>query len=110
MDVGSILIGVSGGSVFGTLIKALFDRRKLGADTTAVLTKAATELVEAQAEVVVKPLREQVAQLEAEVHELRRTVRAATTELQACRADNRAKDRVIADLTVRAARREDTVD
>jgi TolA-binding protein len=96
MDVGTLLLGGGAATVVSTAISALINRRKLGADTAAVLSKAATDLVEAQAEIVVKPLRERIRELEKEVEVLRGRVREAAAELDQCHTALRHRDEEIA--------------
>lgn len=90
LDVGELLIGLGGGGVVGTAISAVLQRRKLGADTAAVLSKTALELVE--------PLKERIDELQDEVDTLRTKVRETTQELDDCRAESRAKDHRIREL------------
>lgn len=91
MELGDLLIGGGGGAIVLALVQALLNRRKLGADTASVLTKAAAELVQ--------PLRERIHELEAEVDELRARVRSTVDQLDRCHDVNRAKDDLIAELT-----------
>jgi TolA-binding protein len=90
MDVGTLLLGGGAATVVSTAISALINRRKLGADTAAV------DLVEAQAEIVVKPLRERIRELEKEVEVLRGRVREAAAELDQCHTALRHRDEEIA--------------
>lgn len=98
MDLGELLLGGGIGGIIVSLIQALVNRRKLGADTASVLTKAAAELVQ--------PLRERIHELEAEVETLRERVKETVglldesqAELDKCHDINRAKDALIAELT-----------
>lgn len=91
MELGELLIGGGIGGVVVTAIQAMVNRRKLGADTASVLTKAAAELVQ--------PLRDRIHELEAEVEELRARVKQTVEQLDACHDINRAKDDLIAELT-----------
>lgn len=52
-DVALLLSALGLGAVLNSIVKAVSDRRKLGADTTSILTSAARELVE--------PLRKELA-------------------------------------------------
>jgi outer membrane murein-binding lipoprotein Lpp len=83
-DLGALLLGGGGGTVLYAVVNAILTRRKLGADTAQVLSKAAIDLVD--------PLSKRIHELEREVDELRRKVRATTAELDACRDLGRRKD------------------
>jgi peptidoglycan hydrolase CwlO-like protein len=98
MDVGTLLLGGGAATVLTTVISALLNRRKLGADTAAVLSKAAADLVETQAESIVKPLRERIRELERQVETLAGRVREATAELDLCHTTLRDRDEEIATL------------
>lgn len=91
MDVGSLLVGGGGVTVIATGIQVLFNRRKLGADTASVLSKAATNLVQ--------PLSDQIDRLEKKVKELEARVESMTVELDAAHDLNRHKDDLIAAFT-----------
>lgn len=91
IDIGQLLIGGGIASIVVTVIRAVVNRRKLGADTASVLTKAAGELV--------GPLMERMHELEDEVDVLRRKVRETTRELEDCHLLIRAKDALITELT-----------
>jgi chromosome segregation ATPase len=91
MDIGQLLVGGGIGTIVATALRALVYRRKLGADTASVLTKAAAELVQ--------PLTERIHELEAEVEVLRTKVHDAAAELERCHNQIRAKDARIARLT-----------
>lgn len=91
MELGDLLIGGGGGAIVLALVQALLNRKKLGADTASVLTKAAAELVQ--------PLRDRIHELEAEVDELRARVKNTVAELDQCHDRERAKDALIAELT-----------
>lgn len=84
MDLGELLLGLGGGGILGTALSALINRRKLGADTAAVLSRAATDLVQ--------PLSDRIHELEDEVEELRTKVRETTAELDRAREMARVKD------------------
>lgn len=86
-----------GGATLVAGVQAVLSRRKIGseaertdADAASILSKTAMELVE--------PLGKRIKELEAEVGDLRRQVREAVGELEACRTSNRAKDREITRL------------
>lgn len=64
-DVALVLSALGGGAVIQSVVNALKDRRKLGADTTSILTSAARELVE--------PLRKELATERAERADEHRT-------------------------------------
>lgn len=91
MELGDLLIGSGAGAILLALVQAMLNRRKLGADTASVLTKAAAELVQ--------PLRERIHELEGEVEELRARVRSTVEQLDKCQDINRAKDALISELT-----------
>ena len=98
MGIGELLVGGGVGAVVLAFVQAVINRRKLGADTAAVLTKAAAELVQ--------PLRERIHELEDEVEKLRDQVKETVaqlrdnqTELDKCHDINRAKDALISELT-----------
>lgn len=91
MQLGDLLIGSGAGAILLSLVQALLNRRKLGADTASVLTKAAAELVQ--------PLRERIRELEGEVDELRARVRSTVEQLDRAQDRERAKDALIAELT-----------
>lgn len=91
MDLGQLLIGGGFGAILVALVQALFNRRKLGADTAAVLSETALELVQ--------PLRSEIKTLRAEIVELRARVQETTQDLDACKASNRVKDALISELT-----------
>lgn len=93
MGVADLLIGAGAGSIIVAIVNALINRRKLGADTASVLSKAAIELVQ--------PLRDRIHELEAEVDALRTKVKDTVDQLDACQASNRAKDRELATLRTR---------
>lgn len=84
MDLGELLIGLGAGGVLVAALQAFISRRKLGADTAAVLSKTAIDLV--------KPLSDRIHELEEEVEMLRTKVRAAAQELDDCRTASRTKD------------------
>lgn len=88
MDVGGIVTGVGGGTVITAFLGFFFNRRKLGADTASVLSKAATNLVQ--------PLSDQIDRLEKKVSELEARVKSMSTELDAAHDLNRHKDDLIA--------------
>jgi outer membrane murein-binding lipoprotein Lpp len=91
MDIGQILVGLGGGGILASAVNALLNRRKLGADTASVLSKAAANLVQ--------PLSDQIDRLEAKVKALEGRVTSLTDELDAAHDSNRAKDSLIAELT-----------
>lgn len=91
MDLGPVLLGGGGGTILATLANFLVNRRKLGADTASVLSKAATNLVQ--------PLSDQIDRLEKKVAELERRLDLAMAELDAAHDLNRHKDDLIAALT-----------
>lgn len=90
MNIAELLVGLGLGAVLVALINAIVQRRKLGADTAAVLSKTALQLVQ--------PLSDRIHELEAEVTLLRDQVRETTGELEACHEREREKDRKIAAL------------
>lgn len=91
MDIGSLLVGGGGATVVATGVQVLFNRRKLGADTASVLSKAATNLVQ--------PLSDQIDRLEKKVKELEARVASMSTELDDAHDKLRHKDDLIAALT-----------
>lgn len=93
MGIADLLIGAGAGSIIVAVVNAFINRRKLGADTASVLSKAAIDLVQ--------PLRDRIHELEAEVDELRTKVKDTVDQLDACQASNRAKDRELATLRPR---------
>lgn len=90
MEIGNWLIGGGIGVVLVALIEAIRNRRKLGADTVSVLTKAASELVQ--------PLTDRMHELDSEVDRLKSKVQGISAQLDRCRELNRAKDIRIAEL------------
>lgn len=98
MDIGDLLIGSGIGGILLSAVQAVINRKKLGAETASVLTKAAAELV--------KPLSDRIHELEDEVKKLRTQVREtvdqlehASSQLDQCQDRERAKDALIAELT-----------
>lgn len=91
MNVGDLLIGSGLGGIALSAVQAVINRKKLGADTASVLTKAAAELVQ--------PLSDRIHELEGEVDRLRALVRTTVEQLDACHDVNRTKDALIAELT-----------
>lgn len=92
-DLGQLLLGGGVGAILATLINALVNRRKLGADTASVLSKTALELIQ--------PLRDQIKELNSQLDRV--TVKANNLELRLddCTAANVAKDEQIALLRAR---------
>jgi hypothetical protein len=91
MDIGSLLVGGGGVTVIVTGVQVLVNRRKLGADTASVLSKAATNLVQ--------PLSDQIDRLEKKVKDLEDRVASMTVELDAAHDLNRHKDDLLAAFT-----------
>jgi hypothetical protein len=91
MDLGSTLFGTGVTAIALGVFNFFTQRRKLGADTAAVLTETAMELI--------PPLRAEIKELRSEILELRKQVRAITADLDACYDLNRHKDDLIAALT-----------
>lgn len=91
MDVGGLLIGGGIGAILLALVQAVINRKKLGADTAAVLTKAAGELV--------KPLMDRIHELESQVEQLTTKAAQAVADLDQCQERCRAKDALISELT-----------
>jgi hypothetical protein len=91
MDVGSLLMGGGGAGVFLAILQTIVQRRKLGADTASVLSKAATNLVQ--------PLSDQIDRLERKVLALEGRVESLTNELDAAHDLNRHKDDLLAAFT-----------
>jgi DNA helicase IV len=91
MDVGQILLATGGGGILASAVNALLNRRKLGADTASVLSKAATNLVQ--------PLSDQIDRLEKKVTALEGRVTSLTNELDQAHDLLRDKDGLIAELT-----------
>jgi hypothetical protein len=91
MDIGQFLVGSGFTAILLAVFRAVVNRRKLGADTASVLTKAAAELV--------GPLTERIHELEDEVDVLRAKVRDVTNDLDKCHERERAKDALISELT-----------
>lgn len=91
MDVGGLLIGGGIGAILLALVQALINRKKLGADTAAVLTKAASDLVQ--------PLMDRIHELESQVQKLTERATQAVNQLDECQERCRAKDALISELT-----------
>jgi hypothetical protein len=98
MDVGSLLMGGGGAGVIAAVIQTIVQRRKLGADTASVLTKAASNLVQ--------PLSDQIDRLERKVLALEARVESLTVELDDAHDLNRHKDDLLAALTREHAARQ----
>lgn len=79
MDVGSILLGSGGSAILLSMVQALINRRKLGADTAAVLSDTARELVQ--------PLRERITEMADENRRLRHRVEDMEADLRWLRAE-----------------------
>jgi outer membrane murein-binding lipoprotein Lpp len=95
MDIGSTLLGGGGATILVTLVTTLVNRRKLGADTASVLTKAASGLVQDLSEQIDR-LSAKVLALEAKVEGLEKREKSLTAELDASHDLNRHKDDLIA--------------
>lgn len=91
MDVGQMLVGGGIGAIVLAAVQAWINRKKMGADTAAVLTKAATELVQ--------PLMDRIHELEAQVNKLTDRATQAVNRLDECQERCRAKDALISELT-----------
>lgn len=99
------MLGGGGGIYAAFTVKAT--RRKLVADAEAVNANTTTVLGGFAVDVLLKPLRERIAELEKEVEELRRRVREAyqaQDEMEQMRAQIRRYEQEIAELklTVKA--------
>lgn len=79
MDVGSILIGSGFSAILLAIVQAFINRRKLGADTVAVLSDTARELVQ--------PLRDRVHEMAEEERRLRHRVEDLEADLRWLRAE-----------------------
>lgn len=92
MDIGSILIGSGASAILLAIVQAFISRRKLGADTAAVLTDTARELI--------APLRDRLQEMGQEERRLRHRVddlEADLRWLRAERADQMRRDRALHD-------------
>lgn len=90
MDLGSLLVGTGASAILLALVQAVINRRKLGADTVAVLSETARELVQ--------PLRERIQELQTEEKKLRRRVESLEEDLRWLRndrADQVRRDRLM---------------
>lgn len=83
-NLGELMMSGVAGGILATIISLFVNRKKLGADTAAVLSETAMELL--------PPLRSEIKELRAEIVELRARVRETTDELETCRAGRRAAD------------------
>ena len=109
--VASIIVALCGGGAITALLTTLGQRRKVGADATAVVTAAARELVDPLRRELAAERRDHAAEIELErkkVKEVRRELEAAMREAKALRrelADARAENdryrKRIADLEAR---------
>jgi predicted RNase H-like nuclease (RuvC/YqgF family) len=107
-DWGTALISGGGGTVLASVIGAIRERRKLGADVNKTEADAASVLSEA-ATALVEPLSRRIRDLEDQLDRVKGKANALEDQLDACRASNRAKDQQlrerdqqIAQLTRRA--------
>lgn len=80
-DVALLLSALGLGAILNSVVKALSDRRKLGADTTSILTSAARELVEPLRKELAAERAERVAEHQEHVQELA-AERAQVTQLK----------------------------
>lgn len=81
---GSLLLSGGFGAVLATIVAAVINRRKLGADTASILSKTAIELVQ--------PLRDRVKELEEQLDRVGAKATALERALDDCRDNNRRKD------------------
>jgi polyhydroxyalkanoate synthesis regulator phasin len=110
-DIALLLSALGLGAVLNSVVKALSDRRKLGADTTSILTSAARELVEPlrrelQTERQERAIEhrqhiEELAYEKAEAASVRRELNRALEDCQLLRRDLAAAQDELADLRAR---------
>ena len=112
-DIALMLSALGIGAVLNSVVKAFSDRRKLGADTTSVLTSAARELVEplrkelaAERAERAAEHREHVQALDAERAQVTQLRRDLDVALDECRTLRRGLSAAHAELTRLRARLE----
>lgn len=91
MDWAQLLVGTGLGGILASVVNAVINRRRLGADADKVDAEAA-DVVTKTALTLVEPLRKRIGELEQEVETLRTKVRETTHELDLCRDASRLKD------------------
>lgn len=82
--VGQLLVGGSVGAILAALINLVANRRKLGADAAAVLSKAAAALV--------SPLQERIHDLENDLDRMRGKAKRMEDALDECQRANIRKE------------------
>jgi peptidoglycan hydrolase CwlO-like protein len=100
--IGQLLVGGSVGAILAALINLVANRRKLGADAAAVLSKAAAALV--------SPLQERIHELENDLDRMRDKAKRMENALDDCQRLNTRKESQITTLRyeVRELRRQVT--